>query len=136
QLYISRTGISDTAVAKLAASPCLGFLTIDRTQATETGIAGLAKCPVLAGLWIDDADNDCVVRLSKLPHLQHLYLRGRDVTADSLPVLKQLRLDVLVLYDTSLNEADIAELKLALPNCTIQQMEYSTLEAMRDASWE
>lgn len=136
QASIDGTGISDVALAKLATAPHLGFLTIDHTQSTEAGIDGLAMCPVLHGLWIQDADNGSVMRVSKLPRLKHLYLHGRNVTAESLPALRQMPLEVLQFYDTSLSDAEIAELKRALPNCTIQQMEYSKLEAIRAASWE
>ena len=137
QLYIARTGISDSGLAGLSRSPHLVFLGIDRTQATDEGVAGLVTCPKLSGLSVLDADDECVTRLSGFAQIQYLHLQGNQVTGDSLSVLKQMQvLKGLSLYDTAFSEAELAELRQALPNCAVQQLSTSQIEAMREASWE
>lgn len=137
QLYIGHTGITDSALAGLSRSPPLVFLCIDRTQATDEGIAGLATCPKLSALRVLDADDECVARLASFAQIRRLYLQGDQVTADSLSILKQMQvLKGLALYDTSFSEAELAELRQALPNCTVQQLSTTEIDAMRDAAWE
>jgi len=137
QLYIAHTGISDKALAGLATSPHLVFLAIDRTQATEAGIDGLKTCPVLSGLWILDADDDCVARVATFGRLTSLTLQGKDLHLESLLQLKSLpSLETLSLYDTKLTDAELNQLRQALPGCTIQQLESKKIQEMREASWE
>jgi hypothetical protein len=137
QLYIAHTGISDTALAGLATSPHLVFLSIDRTQATEAGIDGLKTCPVLSGLWILDADDDCVAHVATFSRLTSLALQGDQFTIESLAGLKSLQhLKVLSLFDSKFTDAELSQLRQALPGCTIQQMESKKIEEIREASWE
>ena len=137
QLYIGRTGISDSALAGLSRSPYLSFLCIDGAQATETGIAGLATCPRLNGVWILDADDKCLLRLTSLGGLTYLHLQGDQLTAESLPFLKQLSgLQLLTLFDTTFSDDELAELRQALPKCTVQQLDSARLTEARESSWE
>lgn len=137
QLYIAHTGISDTALAGLATSPHLVFLCLDRTQATDSGIDGLQTCPVLNGLWILDADDDCVAHVATYSRLKSLCLQGEDLKLESLVQLKSLpSLEVLSLYDTKLTDAELGELRQALPGCIVDQMEWEKVQEQRDASWE
>lgn len=136
QLYLPHTGISDSALARFAAAPHLVFLCVDAGQATDVGIAGLMTCPRLRSLWIVDADNECVTRVARFHALTGLDLQGDKINADSLPVLKEMRsLKSLTLIDTQFSDAELSELRQALPGCTITRMTSSKIEAQREASW-
>jgi len=113
------------------------FLCIDRTQATEAGIDGLKTCPVLKGLWIVDADDDCMARVATLSRLTSLTLQGKDLHLESLLQLKSLpSLETLSLYDTTFSDAELNQLRQALPGCSIQQVEWKKVRETREASWE
>lgn len=136
-LYISHTGIPDAALAGLSRSPHLVFVCIDARQATDAGINGLLTCPKLESLWIRDADDASAARLARFKRLTSLVLQGADVTAAAFPALKELQgLRVLTFFDTDLSEVELAELRQALPGCTVQQLDYEKVEAISESSWK
>ena len=126
QVYVARTGISGAALAGLAQLPNLTHVCIDATQATPEAIAGLATSPTLQLVTVFDADDESVRQVTQLKGLWGLTFVGEDITAASLPVLKQMQgLKELSLYDSSFLAEELDDLRQALPGCTVQQMPYA-----------
>ena len=137
RLQIGRTGISDSALAGLSQMPTLRAVGIDSTQATPEGIAGLADCPRLDTVMLVDANDESVAQVSQLIGLFALILVGEDVTAASLPALKQMQgLRHLRLYDSDLSDAEILDLQQSLPGCTVQQLPREVVEQIEESQWE
>lgn len=135
-LNIGRTGASDAGLKVLARLPRLETLTIDRTQATPQGAAALARCAKLRGLTLLDADAQSVTAVQGL-RLLGLQLRGEGLDASCLPVLTQFTgLMNLTLYDSRFSDAELEGLRQALPDCTVDQVDYSTVEESIAAAWK
>jgi hypothetical protein len=137
QLDVSRTGISDKALVGLSSLSVLAHVTIDSTQATPAGVAGLAACPQLRSVMLVDANDESVRRIAQLNGMIGIMLVGDDITAASLPALKQMQgLQILTLYDCHLTDEEMLELQQALPGCTVQQLSSEVIEQMRESQWE
>ena len=91
-------------------------------QITDVGLKELAKLQNLEELYlyrtqITDAG---LKEVAKLQGLEQLFLDYTKVTDDGLKNLTNLQnLHYLSLHDTKITDAGLAELKKALPNCTI-----------------
>lgn len=130
QLYmvnVARTGITGTGLLKLL-SRNPRFLGVDSGQLSDECLRALAKNTALYGMEIFDADDATVAAVVKLPTLEVLKLRGKNVTNKSLPVLKKLtQVQYLELINVNLSDKEITQLKQALaPNCRVVQFSSST----------
>lgn len=99
KLFLADTAISDAGLPRLKGLPKLTLLDLSGTQLTAAGLAGIKD----------------------LPHLNTLYLNRRQLTEPLLDRLKQLpQITTLGVYQPGDN--GVADLKQALPHCTIQPL--------------
>ncbi len=136
-LYIGGTGISDNALVELSAMPHLVWLGLDSSQATPHGLSELSKCKNLTGLHVENANDDSIANVAAAAWPIYMSVDGSELTAESLTSLAKMSpLKLLTLFDTTFSEAELQELRRALPGCTIQQLEMQVVEEQMEASWD
>lgn len=136
-LYIGGTGISDSALVELSAMPHLVWLGLDSSQATPHGLSELSKCKNLTGLHVENANDDSIANVAATAWPVYMNVDGSQLTAESLASLAKMSgLKLLTLYDSRFSDAELQELRQALPGCTIQQMEKRAVEEEMEASWD
>lgn len=119
-------GLGTTKVkgAKLDQFKFLRRLDLSGTDITAEGMQSVARLPELVDLNLSDATgvNDAgIARVSKLPTLKSLTLRGTSLTDEALEHLQSLvNLRELNLERTSLTPAGVERLKTALPKSQIK----------------
>ena len=119
--------VTDASLAHLTGLTALNYLRLRDTQITDAGLAHLAGLPVLATLDLRDTQitDAGVAHLTGLPSLQSLVLYKTEVTAAGLvhfqkmPALRRLELDGPQTESPRFTDADIANLREALPNVRI-----------------
>lgn len=88
----------------------LGF---KQTEVTPAGISELERCEQLDLLWVDDRHTSAVIAtlLSTRRPLRLLSLSGSQIMDDDIERLHELEVQCLTLWDTSLSDEAIAELR-------------------------
>ncbi|MBN2292265.1 MAG: hypothetical protein JXM70_07565 [Pirellulales bacterium] len=113
----------DDHLRLLAEFPMLRFLKIEKSRITDDGLAHLKDSSHLISLELKDVpiSDDGLRQLIPL-HLRLLTLSGVQVTGPGLAQLGKmddLKVLLLNLDDTQITDADIEELKAALPNVPV-----------------
>ena len=127
ELGLGGTQVTDAGLAHLAGLTALEELYLRGTQVTDAGLAhltGLTALEILdlGGTQVTDAG---LANLTGLPSLQRLVLYDTDVTAAGLVHFQKMpslsRLELSGYFSSDLfTEADIANLREALPNVQIE----------------
>lgn len=115
--------LSDDLLPKLNGLSDLSALMLD-DRISDTGLAQLDKLPKLRGLFLGGKQitNRSVEWIAEhYPKLETLSLAGTAVTDDAVPQLSLLKdLTGLDVIQTSLSEAGVRKLHVALPRCRIE----------------
>ena len=139
-IYFLGPQLDDGKLSVLDDLPRLRVLTLTNTRVTDDGLARLARCRDLNCLYVGNIDHTKLIgsagarlatpplaggrgleALKDLPKLQVVQLYGPRTSDDDLKGLEQLkRLVVLDLMDTRVTAEGVAELKKALPNCSVR----------------
>jgi hypothetical protein len=102
-------------------SPLAELKKLEELVLYATQVSDLSPLAELKSLIVLELSNTQVSDLSPLAELKNLAGLGLDGTlvSDLSPLAELKNLEVLLLNDCSVNEEQVQELRLALPNCTI-----------------
>ncbi|MEX2120738.1 MAG: hypothetical protein WD847_14195 [Pirellulales bacterium] len=122
-LYLYRTGVTGPGLKHLGALSNLESLSLDHSLVRDEGLAHLRNLAKLRWLQLSNTkitDNG-LMHLSAIRSLENLGLSNTDVTDAGLEYLRQLHgLKDLSLHGTNVTGKGVADLKKAIPNCTIR----------------
>ena len=122
-LDLSETQVTAAGVAKLNLSKVMS-LYLRGIELTDDSIGSVTKAnPFLSSLVLDNSgvtDSAVAIIARNCPRLNSLHLRGARITDASVEPLSKLQaLTTLLIYQTSLSENAVSQLKQALPKCSV-----------------
>lgn len=123
-LSLTRTRVTDAAIARLAGFDSLEMLWLDGVQISDESLKTLAKLPKLKSLSLlkDHITDQGLVEIGKMSRLEALNLDETQITDAGLKNLAALKnLNSLSVSITSVTDRGAAELKAALPNVKINR---------------
>ena len=126
QLGLDGTAVGDRGVGQLTALTDLEWLNLTDTPVTAAGLRSLKTLPRLGTLFVGGSggsiDDEAMAAVAELPQLEKLEVVSTRVTEAGLACLHgQKLLKTLVLRGAAVTEQGIADLKLALPDCSVTQ---------------
>jgi hypothetical protein len=122
ELMLNGVHFTDAGVSTIKSMRRLTKLHLDRTEITDSGLEGSSHVAALEELSLarSHTTDSGLVHLRALPALRELNLRETSITDDGLEDLKKMKwLIHFCVDDTQLSPAGKAELRNALPNCTV-----------------
>lgn len=121
-LWLADTKVSDEGLAHFKDRNVL-FLDLSDTRATDAGLANFKNCKNLRDLGLNNTQvgDEGLAHFQQCKNLKMLLLANMRVSDASLPYIKDCKnMRRLALKKTQVTAAAIAELRQALPQCTIE----------------
>lgn len=121
-LLLSRTQVTDAGLVHLKHFKRLEWLYLEGTQVTDAGLAEIAEMTQLKSLIVSDTQitDAGLVHLARLKQLRILSIAWTQIKGTEPGHLKQLtQLKCFWLHHTRMTPARVAELRQALPHCTV-----------------
>lgn len=132
QFWLEKTQVTDASLPFIAKNRGLTHLDLDDTRVTDAGVdllAGLPELEVLA-LRGTKVTPRVMTTMEQLPKLKYLYLKHTAIDDSVVPQLGRLaKLSQIDLRFTQITPAGCAELRQALPSCTIEYETQGTAAA-------
>jgi hypothetical protein len=130
QLDLSLTEVTDDSLQPFGDLKNLRSLKLRGTQVQGPALQHLAKCQSLESLQLSELsrfDSDALRHLVGHPRLKSLNLSGTRLDKRAVEHLQRIpSLELLEMNDSGVAEADVRELRAALPKCTVEAVKLFT----------